>query len=118
MANYRIINFDGTVTADELFDDNGKIKSDLIPGGTVTYTSIQCTNAANTPQGITWSDGTTTITGTLVASENTQNNVYFVKNGENYDQYMTFVDGSSYTWVKVGTTLINNVSGMTYTVVQ
>ena len=37
-----------------------------------------CSSASNTPQGITWDDHGTTITGELVASENTMYTFYLV----------------------------------------
>lgn len=70
---------------------------------------IKCTNAANTPQGVQWKSGSTTITGTLVASEATKGKLYFVplENGEGkdlYAEYVTLKDGSVYSWEKLGET--------------
>ena len=36
---------------------------------------IKSTNASNTPEGVTWNDGSTVITGTLPASETTQGKI-------------------------------------------
>ena len=119
MAGMRIINFGGAsgMPADFL-DDNGKIKMEYIPSG-VSSESIKSTNAANTPYGVEWyDDGGNKITGTLVASDETMNVVYFVKHDYYYDQYMTLKSGSSYGWSKTGTTLVNSVSGITYKVVE
>lgn len=119
MAGMRIINFGGGsgMPADFL-DDNGKIKMEYIPAG-VTSESIRSTNAGNTPKDIVWyDDGGNEITGTLVASEETMNEVYFIKRDNYYDQYMTLKSGSSYGWSKTGTTLVNSVSGITYKVVE
>ena len=52
------------------------------------------TNAANTPQGVTWDDDGTTITGTLTAWDGTQprTGIYLVKSlngtGDTYDEYV------------------------------
>ena len=50
-------------------------------------------DAATTPYGVTWDDGGTTITGTLVASDNTQYKIYLVPSDDAdnniYDEYIT-----------------------------
>ena len=118
MAGYKVINFGGGGgLPEEILDDNGKIKPEYLPEGTA-YTSIRSTVAGNTPLGVKWLDGSTVITGTLVPSSSTTNCIYFVKNGDFYDQYMTFKDGSTYYWDKVGSTIINAVTGLTYITVD
>lgn len=67
------------------------------------------TNAADTPEGVTWTSGSTTITGTLVASASTKYRIYLVPsaNGtkDNYDEYLTVNPTSStYQWEKIGNT--------------
>ena len=81
---------------------------------------IKSTNAANTPEGVTWNDGSTVITGTLVASETTQGKIYLVPqtNGAGKDifaEYTTVaISGSGteqdpyvFIWEKLGDTEIN-----------
>ena len=57
------------------------------------WTYIVCTSAANTPKDVTWDNGGTTVTGTLVASSTTMYKIYLVPstNGTNdiYDEYIT-----------------------------
>ena len=54
------------------------------------------TNASNTPKGITWYDGSTLITGTLVASKSTMYKIYLVpsENGDDdvFDEYKDDMD--------------------------
>lgn len=59
---------------------------------------------ANIPAGVTVTYNTTTYTGTLAASASTIGKIYLVKNGSNYDQYITSQDGSSYSWKGIGST--------------
>ena len=73
-----------------------------------------CTNAENTPQGVTWEDAQQqTITGTLVASEDTKFKFYLVpahrtKPGSDiYEEYITIVNGQNYSWEKFGETDID-----------
>ena len=83
-------------------------------GGSLVFTISK--NAATTPQGVQWDDHGTTITGTLVASADTQGVIYLVPqtNGAGKDYYAEYVtvdqdpDGShSYLWEKLGDTEIN-----------
>lgn len=71
-----------------------------------------CTTAANTPKDVTWDDGGTTITGTLVASASTTGIFYLVKattqGGKDiFSEYVTIKDGNNYSWEKIGTTDID-----------
>ena len=54
---------------------------------------VVCSSAANTPKDVTWTSGSPTITGTLVASADTMYKIYLVPstNGTNdiYDEYVT-----------------------------
>lgn len=76
---------------------------------------LKCTNAADTPYGITWKDGATTITGTLVAASTTTGKFYLVpstspEGKDIYSEYITVIGGTSgsptYDWEKVGDTEI------------
>ena len=115
----RIINFGGgSGLPSDFINADGKINMEYIPQG-VVYESIRSTNAGNTPKDITWyNDSGVAITGTLTPSADTTELVYFVKNEDYYDQYMTFNEDGTYGWYKIGTSLINAVSGITYTVVE
>ena len=73
---------------------------------------LVCTNAANTPYGITWESGSTTITGTLVASDATMYTIYLVPTSggigsDGYKEYITVKTGAStpyvYSWEMLGT---------------
>lgn len=70
---------------------------------------VICTNAANTPQGVQWESGGTTITGTLVASSSTKGKMYLVPDSlgtkDIYDEYITInTTGSTYIWERFGHT--------------
>ena len=76
---------------------------------------VVCTNAANTPYGVTWTSGSTTITGTLVASADTMYKIYLVPdtNGTNdiYDEYITVnPSGSTYQWELFGNTKLPDMN--------
>ena len=73
---------------------------------------LVCTNAANTPYGVTWESGGTTITGTLVASDSTMYIIYLVPTSggvgsDGYKEYITVKTGASapytYSWEMLGT---------------
>lgn len=73
------------------------------------FSYVVSTDAATTPKDVTWTSGTTTITGTLVASASTQYKIYMVpsSNGTNdiYDEYITVnSSGTTYVWEKIGNT--------------
>lgn len=73
-----------------------------------------CTSASDTPYGITWMSGSTEITGTLVASENTEYVFYLVARNNDtddyYDEYGTVKTGTSpnytYAWELLGSTKV------------
>lgn len=77
-----------------------------------TYDTIICSNAADTPAGITWTSGGTTVTGTLAAAKSTMHKIYLVPmNVEGTDAYAEYITvksgtgaGASYRWEKIGTT--------------
>ena len=76
---------------------------------------VVCTSAANTPKDVTWDDGGTTITGTLVASADTMYKIYLVPstNGTNdiYDEYVTInPSGSTYSWEMFGNTKLPDMT--------
>lgn len=60
------------------------------------------------PEGVTVEYNGTSYTGTLAASAEQISREYLVFDGtENYDRYIVVQSGSSYTWIKYGTTGIN-----------
>lgn len=76
---------------------------------------VVCTSAANTPKDVTWDDGGTTITGTLVAASTTMYKIYLVPsiNGTSdiYDEYVTVnPSGSTYTWEMFGNTKLPDMA--------
>lgn len=86
---------------------------------------IKCTNAADTPYGVTWKDGGTTITGTLVASSTTSGKMYLVPvetpdDKDIFAEYVTVASGAAgsetYSWEKIGTTDIDlsNLGDLAY----
>lgn len=76
---------------------------------------VVCTNASNTPKGVTWNSSGTTITGTLVASADTMYKIYLVPdtNGTNdtFDEYITVnPSGSTYQWEMFGNTKLPDMN--------
>ena len=76
---------------------------------------VVCTSAADTPQGVQWTSGGTTITGTLVAASTTMYKIYLVPsaNGTNdiYDEYVTVnPSGTTYTWEMFGNTTLPDMT--------
>lgn len=76
------------------------------------FSTIICTSAGDTPKDVTWTSGSTSITGTLVASSSTKGIFYLVPSPasatgdiDNYDEYIT-VGTSTYAWEKLGNTQI------------
>lgn len=69
-----------------------------------TFDVIICTEAANTPAGVTFG----AVTGTLTASADTMHKIYLVPEvsgtGDNYSEYISVKSGETYTWEKIGTT--------------
>lgn len=95
---------DGGVMATQQYVTNaiGKIHS---------FEYIVSTNAATTPKGIVWYNGTTKVTGTLEASSSTEYKIYLVpckhtaqETQKGYDEYLTVKSGSTYSWELIGNT--------------
>ena len=95
---------DGGVIATQTYVNNaiGKIHS---------FEYIVSTNAATTPKGIVWYNGTTKVTGTLEASSSTEYKIYLVpckhtaqETQKGYDEYLTVKSGSTYSWELIGNT--------------
>ena len=75
------------------------------------FSYIVSSTASNTPQGIIWYNGTTQITGTLVASTSTEYTIYLVpckhtatETQKGYDEYLTVKNESTYSWEVLGNT--------------
>lgn len=79
------------------------------------FTYKVCTNAANTPYGVTWMSGSTLITGTLVASADTKGFYLVPSSNEGtkdiYDEYITVIVSetptTTYAWERIGNTEID-----------
>ena len=76
-----------------------------------SFEYIVSTNAATTPKGIVWYNGTTKVTGTLEASSSTEYKIYLVpckhtaqETQKGYDEYLTVKSGSTYSWELIGNT--------------
>jgi len=78
-----------------------------------------CTTAADTPYGIQWTSGGTTITGTLVAAANTMYKIYLVPasttgTNDTFDEYITIKTGTdpnfTYSWEKLGSITVPDLS--------
>ncbi len=103
---------DGGSSNLDIFDENGMIKAELIPGGVATSTFVPYMSTAgnDTPKDVVWEDENgNMITGTLVATESTMGRVYFVlqnKETNTYNQYATFRSGEEgsyeYEWKCIG----------------
>ena len=71
-----------------------------------------CTEASNTPSGISWTKEGVIVIGTLVAAEATKYKIYLVPrtNGENnfFDEFLTVNPTSGvYSWKLIGSTIAN-----------
>lgn len=91
-----------------------------------SFDYVVSTNAATTPKDIVWYNGSTQITGTLVASASTEYKIYLVpckhtavEAQKGYDEYITVKSGSTYSWELIGNTqdvdLSNYVNTLTGT---
>ena len=110
--------------------DNPKIKQITLPNSTTydlvdqgardliaalnSFTYKLCTAANDTPSGVTWTSGSTTITGSLAAASTTMNVIYLVPVTRNsktiYNEYITIDKGSGsprYQWEMFGDTDIH-----------
>ena len=76
----------------------------------------KCTAAGDTPIGVEWKDGSTTITGTLTAANAQHQTIYLVPSkhtltGDVYDEYITTnvstTSTPSWTWETLGSTQLD-----------
>lgn len=111
-------------------DETPKIKQITLPNNTTydlvdqgardliaalnSFTYKLCTAANDTPSGVTWTSGSTNITGTLTAASSTMNVIYLVPVTRNnktiYNEYITIDKGSGsprYQWEMFGDTDIH-----------
>ena len=79
-----------------------------------TNVPVRAISAATTPSGVTWNDGSSDITGTLVASADTVGKMYLVPNNHGarnvFDEYMTFQTAenpATYVWELIGDTEVH-----------
>lgn len=80
--------------------------------GVNQFNIIKSSSASDTPKGVKWDSGSTTITGTLEASAADTHTIYYVSNvnaaGDYYDEYMALKTGTdTYVWEKIGNTDVN-----------
>lgn len=75
---------------------------------------VRAVSAATTPAGVTWNDGNSDITGTMVASAETTGKMYLVPNNHGarnvFDEYMTFQTAenpATYVWELIGDTEVH-----------
>lgn len=79
---------------------------------------IICSDATDTPEGVTWSDGTTTITGTLTANAADHKKFYLVhtesqsgaSTGDVFDEWVAVPESTgstTYKWERLGSTQFN-----------
>lgn len=92
-----------------IYDYEARRAIEAIVGG---LTFVKSTNAATTPQGVTWNNNGAAVTGTLIASANTADKVYLVPatttSGKDiYAEYITILNGTTYSWEKLGDTEID-----------
>lgn len=92
-----------------IYDYEARRAIESIVGG---LTFVKSTNAATTPQGVVWDNGGTAVTGTLIASANTADKIYLVPatttSGKDvFAEYITVLDGGTYSWEKLGDTEID-----------
>lgn len=92
-----------------IYDYEARRAIESIVGG---LTFVKSTNAATTPQGVVWDNAGTAVTGTLIASANTADKIYLVPatttSGKDvFAEYITVLDGGTYSWEKLGDTEID-----------
>lgn len=92
-----------------IYDYEARRAIESIVGG---LTFVKSTNAATTPQGVLWDNAGTAVTGTLIASANTVDKIYLVpftpsEDKDVFAEYITVLDGTTYSWEKLGDTEIN-----------
>lgn len=92
-----------------IYDYEARRAIESIVGG---LTFVKSTDAATTPQGVVWDNAGTAVTGTLIASANTADKIYLVPatttSGKDvFAEYITVLDGGTYSWEKLGDTEID-----------
>lgn len=70
----------------------------------VSWDGASTPSTGSIPAGVSVTYGGATYTGQLAASSSTIGKIYLVKNGDNYDQYITSQEWSTYSWVPLGPT--------------
>lgn len=70
----------------------------------VAWDGSSAPTVSNIPAGVTVTYSSTSYTGTKAASSSTIGKVFLVKNGNNYDRYITSENGGAYSWVSLGST--------------
>lgn len=96
-----------------VIDSNGvnlqtKLQNISAPSYVVAWDGDSTPVVANIPAGVTFTYGGNTYTGTLAASSSTLNKTYLVgDNNGNFDEYVTQVNGSTYSWQYLGNTEID-----------
>lgn len=95
-------------------DSNGvnlqtKLASITTPTYVTAWDGDSTPVVANIPSGVTVTYGGTSYTGTLAASASTANKTYLVGTGttDNYNRYVTQLNGSTYSWQNIGSTEID-----------
>lgn len=95
-------------------DSNGvnlqtKLASITTPTYVTAWDGDSTPVVANIPSGVTVTYDGTTYTGTLAASASTANKTYLVGTGttDNYNRYVTQLNGSTYSWQNIGSTEID-----------
>lgn len=73
----------------------------------IAWDGTSAPTVANIPSGVTVTYSSTTYTGTLAASASTQGKIYLVADNGSYDRYVTSYNGSTYSWVSLGSTDID-----------
>ena len=95
-------------------DSNGvnlqtKLASITTPTYVTAWDGDSTPVVANIPSGVTVTYDGTSYTGTLAASASTANKTYLVGTGttDNYNRYVTQLNGSTYSWQNLGSTEID-----------
>lgn len=95
-------------------DSNGvnlqtKLQSITTPTYVTAWDGDSTPVVANIPSGVSVTYDGTTYTGTLAASASTANKTYLVSTGttDNYNRYVTQLNGSTYSWQNIGSTEID-----------
>lgn len=96
-----------------VIDSNGvnlqtKLQNIATPTYVTAWDGASTPVVANIPAGVTVTYDGTDYTGTLAASASTANKTYLVSTGttDNYNRYVTQLNGSTYSWQNLGSTEI------------